>query len=592
MYLRWAERHRFPTEIVDQQEGEQAGLKSVTVAVDGRRAYGWLRAERGVHRLVRISPFDSQNRRQTTFALVEVLPEADDDVEIELDWDEIRVDTFRSQGAGGQHVNKTDSAVRLTHLPTGIVAQSQNERSQTQNKEMAIKVLKARLLERALEEKEAEVRKLQGEHVEAGWGNQIRSYVLHPYQMVKDLRTEPRDRQHRRRSSTATSTRSCRPSSSGSRPAGSGAATPAVRRRVTDAAPAARGRRRSRYRPVRPDELAACADDLARRRSTTTSCRLGQPEIPAELRPILRLYAPPPGDRPGAVRRRRPRPTRGDAGERADRRRSRSAIVRERLWFLSMLFVLPEVQGAGVGRRAARAACCRRRRRHGPGDRDGQRPADLERAVRVARDRARGCRSSASSGCRSGPRRSATLPSGVVAGRRSTRSRPDRRTADGHRRLVDARSTRSTASCSASRIRSTTASCATEGRHGWLYRGPDGAPLGYGYAGEAGRVGPIAVRDAGAARPGPRPPDLRPSCRAAPSRSGSRGAADRAIVPRCSGPASGSTGSRSCSAGTARSPTSRATCRSRRGCSEPPRPDAASGAVVHRRPFAGPRGRW
>jgi peptide chain release factor 2 len=189
MYLRWAERHRFHTEIVDQQEGEQAGLKSVTVAIDGRAAYGWLRAERGVHRLVRISPFDSQKRRQTTFALVEVLPEVDDDVEIELNWDEIRVDTFRSQGAGGQHVNKTDSAVRLTHLPTGIVAQSQNERSQTQNREMAIKVLKARLLERALEEKEAELRQLKGEHVEAGWGNQIRSYVLHPYQMVKDLRT-------------------------------------------------------------------------------------------------------------------------------------------------------------------------------------------------------------------------------------------------------------------------------------------------------------------------------------------------------------------------------------------------------------------
>ncbi len=190
MYLRWAERHRFATEILDQQEGEQAGLKSVTVAVEGRRAYGWLRAERGVHRLVRISPFDAQNRRQTTFALVEVLPEVDDDIEIELDWDEIRVDTFRSQGAGGQHVNKTDSAVRLTHVPTGIVAQSQNERSQTQNKEMAVKVLKARLLERALEEKEAEIKRLKGEHVEAGWGNQIRSYVLHPYQMVKDLRTE------------------------------------------------------------------------------------------------------------------------------------------------------------------------------------------------------------------------------------------------------------------------------------------------------------------------------------------------------------------------------------------------------------------
>jgi peptide chain release factor 2 len=189
MYLRWAERHRFKTEIVDRLEGEQAGIKSATVAVEGRSAYGWLRAERGVHRLVRISPFDAQKRRHTTFALVEILPEVDDDVEIELDWDEIRVDTFRSQGAGGQHVNKTDSAVRLTHVPTGIVAQSQNERSQTQNKETAVKVLKARLLERALEEKDAELRRLKGEHVEAGWGNQIRSYVLHPYQMVKDLRT-------------------------------------------------------------------------------------------------------------------------------------------------------------------------------------------------------------------------------------------------------------------------------------------------------------------------------------------------------------------------------------------------------------------
>jgi peptide chain release factor 2 len=190
MYLRWAERHRYATEIVDQLEGEQAGVKSATVAVEGRKAYGWLRAERGVHRLVRISPFDAQNRRQTTFALVEVLPEVPaDDTEVDLNWDEIRVDTFRSQGAGGQHVNKTDSAVRLTHMPTGIVAQSQNERSQTQNKETAVKVLKARLLERYLEEKEAELRQLKGEHISAGWGNQIRSYVLHPYQMVKDLRT-------------------------------------------------------------------------------------------------------------------------------------------------------------------------------------------------------------------------------------------------------------------------------------------------------------------------------------------------------------------------------------------------------------------
>ncbi|HLE79525.1 MAG TPA: peptide chain release factor 2 [Candidatus Limnocylindrales bacterium] len=190
MYLRWAERHRFKTDVVDMTEGEQAGIKSATVTVNGRFAYGWLRAERGVHRLVRISPYDAQKRRQTTFALVEIMPEADDDVAIELNWDEIRVDTFRSSGAGGQHVQKTESAIRLTHLPTNIVVSCQNERSATQNREIAIRVLKSRLLELQLEEREAELRKLRGEHVTAGWGNQIRSYVLHPYQMVKDLRTE------------------------------------------------------------------------------------------------------------------------------------------------------------------------------------------------------------------------------------------------------------------------------------------------------------------------------------------------------------------------------------------------------------------
>jgi peptide chain release factor 2 len=189
MYLRWAERHRWKTEIVDSQEGEQAGLKSVTFTVAGKSAYGWLRVERGVHRLVRISPYDAQKRRQTTFALVEVLPEVEDDATFELNWDEIDVENFRSSGAGGQHVQKTNSAVRLTHRPSGIVVAIQNERSQTQNRQVAEKVLKGRLLERALEEKEAELRQIRGEHVEAGWGNQIRSYVLHPYQMVKDLRT-------------------------------------------------------------------------------------------------------------------------------------------------------------------------------------------------------------------------------------------------------------------------------------------------------------------------------------------------------------------------------------------------------------------
>jgi peptide chain release factor 2 len=189
MYLRWAERHRFRADVVDSTEGEQAGIKSATVTIDGRFAYGWLRAERGVHRLVRISPYDAQKRRQTTFALVEVMPEADEDVEIELNWDEIRVDTFRSSGAGGQHVQKTESAIRLTHLPTGIVVTCQNERSATQNRELATRVLKSRLLELELEKREEELRKLRGEHVTAGWGNQIRSYVLHPYQMVKDLRS-------------------------------------------------------------------------------------------------------------------------------------------------------------------------------------------------------------------------------------------------------------------------------------------------------------------------------------------------------------------------------------------------------------------
>jgi peptide chain release factor 2 len=191
MYLRWGERRRFATEIIDQLEGEEAGLKSATISVTGRRAYGWLRAERGVHRLVRISPYDAQKRRHTTFALVEVLPEVEDTTEFgDIPDDELKVETFRSQGAGGQHVNKTDSAVRLTHLPTGIVAQSQNERSQHQNRESAMKILRARLLERRISDREREIAELKGEHVEAGWGNQIRSYVLHPYQMVKDHRTE------------------------------------------------------------------------------------------------------------------------------------------------------------------------------------------------------------------------------------------------------------------------------------------------------------------------------------------------------------------------------------------------------------------
>ena len=189
MYMRWADRNRFKTEILDQTEGEEAGLKSVTVAVNGRWAYGRLKSERGVHRLVRISPFDSAKRRHTSFALVEVMPEVAEDAAVEIRDDDLRIDTYRSSGAGGQHVNKTDSAVRITHLPTGIVVTCQNERSQAQNKERAMTVLRGKLVERQQEEREAELARLRGVHVEAGWGNQIRSYVLQPYTMVKDLRT-------------------------------------------------------------------------------------------------------------------------------------------------------------------------------------------------------------------------------------------------------------------------------------------------------------------------------------------------------------------------------------------------------------------
>jgi len=189
MYLRWAETNRLRTEILEATEGEEAGLKSVSFSVEGRWVYGRLRSERGVHRLVRISPYDSQKRRHTSFALVEVMPEVPEDATVEIDEKELRVDTYRSSGAGGQHVNKTDSAVRLTHLPTGIVVAVQSERSQHQNKERAMSVLRAKLIERQEEEREAELARLRGEHVEAGWGNQIRSYVLQPYTMVKDLRT-------------------------------------------------------------------------------------------------------------------------------------------------------------------------------------------------------------------------------------------------------------------------------------------------------------------------------------------------------------------------------------------------------------------
>jgi peptide chain release factor 2 len=170
-------------------EGEEAGIKSATIELKGEYAYGYAKAERGVHRLVRISPYDASKRRHTSFALVEVLPEVEDDTEIVINDDDIRVDTYRSSGAGGQHVNKTSSAIRITHLPTGIVVTCQNERSQTQNRETAMKILRARLAEKREIERAQEQQELKGEHVAAGWGNAIRSYVLHPYNLVKDTRS-------------------------------------------------------------------------------------------------------------------------------------------------------------------------------------------------------------------------------------------------------------------------------------------------------------------------------------------------------------------------------------------------------------------
>ncbi len=189
-YLRWAARRGFQTELIEASEGEEAGLKSATFTVKGENAYGILKAERGVHRLVRLSPFDQAHRRHTSFAQVIVSPLLPEDVDVELDETDLRIDTYRASGAGGQHVNKTDSAVRITHLPTGIVVQCQNERSQSSNRQTALRILKSRLVERAEEEREAELARERGAAQDIGFGSQIRSYVLQPYQLVKDHRTD------------------------------------------------------------------------------------------------------------------------------------------------------------------------------------------------------------------------------------------------------------------------------------------------------------------------------------------------------------------------------------------------------------------
>ena len=190
MYLRWAESHGYQAEVVDQVEGDEAGVKNATVTITGPDAYGYLRSERGVHRLVRLSPFDAAHRRHTSFSLVEVWPELSEGEEIDIKPQDIKIDTYKSAGAGGQNVQKNETAIRITHLPTGIVVTCQNERSQTQNRETALKILRAKLYELEEEKRHKELQSLKGEHVKAEWGSQIRSYVLHPYQLVKDHRTE------------------------------------------------------------------------------------------------------------------------------------------------------------------------------------------------------------------------------------------------------------------------------------------------------------------------------------------------------------------------------------------------------------------
>lgn len=189
MYVRWAERRGYKVEVLDYLDGDEAGIKSVTIQITGENAYGYLKSEKGVHRMVRISPFDASGRRHTSFSAVEVMPEVDNDTNIVIEDKDLKVDTYRASGAGGQHVNKTESAVRITHLPTGIVVQCQNERSQIQNRATAMKMLTSRLVEEKIKEQEAEIARLQGDQQEIGWGSQIRSYVFHPYTMVKDHRT-------------------------------------------------------------------------------------------------------------------------------------------------------------------------------------------------------------------------------------------------------------------------------------------------------------------------------------------------------------------------------------------------------------------
>ena len=570
MYLRWAERHRFRTEILDRQEGEQAGLKSVIVTVEGRRAYGWLRAERGVHRLVRISPYDAQKRRQTTFALVEVLPEVEDAAEIELDWDEIRVDTFRSQGAGGQHVNKTDSAVRLTHLPTGIVAQSQNERSQTQNKEMAIKVLTARLLERALEEKEAELRVLRGEHVEAGWGNQIRSYVLHPYQMVKDLRTE-----HETSNTGAVLDGDLDAFMSAELERLATGKPPSAGRRGRVSAPA-----EIRYRPATEADLPACEAtwrDAPERLSRPARAVRGPARQPVAPRCSTPTRSPrtrsASGSRRAAARRRR-------------RRRTGAAATARSAWSRS-----PRRSGAGASGSCRCSSSGPASRGPGSGGRSSARvlPPDGDGAVlATVADTAQPISNGLYASFGIVPR----MPMFNLVGRPSRPEALAQLPAGVHAVRFDA-------TAPAERDRLLDAELGAAGPRDPRRR-PPGRPRlppppgsdRVRLPGRPGRPARLRLRVRGrpdradrdarsrAPRPDRRPPPGAPSCPAGRRPSGYRAPPGR--PRRCSsGRGSGSRASRCSSAGRARSPTSAATCRSRPACSEPAgRPARRAGAAV------------